>query len=69
MMLRYTKGTPVPERVAAGDASLPGWTAGRVDQLLVDIHAALRPYEAKRAVVPMEGGGRGIDPGPAPSGW
>lgn len=68
-MLRYNKGTPVPEKVSAGDASLPGWASGKIDQLAVDIHGALGKYEVKEVVPPSSGGG--VDPGPAgpSSGW
>jgi hypothetical protein len=70
VMLRYNKGTPMPEKIASGDASLPGWTGGKVDQLLIDLHGALGQYEVKEVVQPMEsGGGGGVDPGPSPSGW
>jgi hypothetical protein len=44
---RYNQGIPKPEPVKQGDASLPGWVDGKVDELAVEIHKALAKYEVK----------------------
>jgi hypothetical protein len=48
VMHRYNQGIPKPEPVKEGDASLPGWVEGKVDQLALDIHKALARYEVKK---------------------
>jgi len=58
VMARYNQGIPKPEPVKEGDASLPGWVDGKVDQLALDIHKALAQYEVKRP--------GGLPPAPAP---
>ncbi|NVB80331.1 MAG: hypothetical protein HOV81_18200, partial [Kofleriaceae bacterium] len=35
---RYNQGIPKPEDVKEGDASLPGWVEGKVDELAIEIH-------------------------------
>ncbi len=45
--LRIDKGTPMPQPLGPNDASLPGWAPGKVDQLALEIHSALAPYEVK----------------------
>lgn len=45
--LRIDKGTPMPQQLGPNDASLPGWAPGKVDQLALEIHQALAPYEVK----------------------
>ena len=46
-MLRYLAGSPQPEKLAATDASVPGWAHGQVDQLQFEIYQALKQYEVK----------------------
>jgi hypothetical protein len=47
LMIRYHAGSPKPEPVAENDPSVPGWATGKVDQLALDIHDALKQYEIK----------------------
>jgi hypothetical protein len=47
LMIRYHAGSPKPEPVAETDPSVPGWATGKVDQLALDIHDALKQYEVK----------------------
>jgi len=47
LMIRYHAGSPKPEPVAENDPSVPGWATGKVDQLALDIHEALKQYEVK----------------------
>jgi hypothetical protein len=47
LMIRYHAGSPKPEPVAENDPSVPGWATGKVDQLALDIHDALKQYEVK----------------------
>ena len=58
VMARYNRGIPKPEQVKEGDASLPGWVEGKVDELALEIHKKLAKYEVK--TVP------GVMPAPAP---
>ncbi len=46
-MMRINKGSPMPDQLSANDASLPGWAPGKVDQLALEIHEALKQYEVK----------------------
>ncbi|MEJ7598576.1 MAG: hypothetical protein WKG01_11765 [Kofleriaceae bacterium] len=46
-ILRYHEGRPNPDKLASDDPSLPGWVTGRVDQLQLAVHEALRSYEVK----------------------
>lgn len=46
-MTRINKGSPMPEQLSPNDASLPGWAPGKVDQLALEIHEALKQYEVK----------------------
>lgn len=59
---RKNAGIPKPEPVKEGDPSLPGWVEGKVDQLALDIHKALAPYEVKQ----LGGLPPAPEPGPAP---
>jgi hypothetical protein len=60
LMMRYHAGTPKPEPIQEGDPSVPGWATGKVDQLALSIHEALKPYEVKQL--------GGVTPaGPAPA--
>ena len=43
-ILRYHEGRPNPDKLAADDPSLPGWVSGRLDQLHLEVHDALRTY-------------------------
>ena len=61
VMARYNIGIPKPEPVKEGDASLPGWVEGKVDELSMDIHKELAKYEVK--TVP----GSAPPPTPTPS--
>lgn len=47
VMARYNQGIPKPEPLKEGDASLPGWVQGKVDELSLDIHKELSKYEVK----------------------
>lgn len=58
ILARYNQGIPKPEPLKEGDASLPGWVEGKVDQLALDIHKALAKYEVKQL--------GGLPPPPAP---
>jgi hypothetical protein len=60
LMMRYHAGTPKPEPISEGDPSVPGWATGKVDQLALAIHDALKPYE-----VPTLGGATTAGPAPA----
>ena len=44
---RYNRGIPKPEPLREGDASLPGWVQGKVDELALAIHNQLAKYEVK----------------------
>jgi len=46
-MMRLDKGTPMPQPLKPNDISLPGWAPGKVDQLALEIHQALKPFEVK----------------------
>ncbi len=46
-MLRYHAGSPKPEPMSENDASIPGWAQGKTDQLVFDIHDALKSWEVK----------------------
>ena len=59
VMARYNRGIPKPEPVKEGDASLPGWVDGKVDELALAIHKQLAKFEVK--TVP------GMVPAPAPA--
>ena len=48
-ILRYHQGRPNPDRLASDDPSLPGWVGGKLDQLQLAVHEALRPYEVQTA--------------------
>jgi hypothetical protein len=48
-ILRYHQGRPNPDKLASDDPSLPGWVTGRVDQLQLDVHEALRTHEVETA--------------------
>ena len=61
LMIRYQAGSPKPEPVAENDPSVPGWASGKVDQLALEIHDALKQYEVKS--VPGQ-----VPPPAAPSG-
>lgn len=61
VMARYNQGMPKPEPVTEGDASLPGWVEGKVDQLALDIHKALAQYEVRKP------GGLAPPPEPGPT--
>jgi hypothetical protein len=47
LMMRYFAGRPNPDKLEPNDPSVPGWATGKVDQLALDIHDALKPYEIK----------------------
>ncbi len=47
LYLRYHAGSPKPEPLKDDDISIPGWAQGKVDQLALDIHNALKQYEVK----------------------
>lgn len=61
LMMRYHAGSPQPEPVTENDPSVPGWAQGKVDQLALAIHDALKPYEVKQL-----GGVTPAGPGAAP---
>ena len=63
LYLRYHAGNPKPEALKDDDISIPGWAQGKVDQLALDIHTALKQYE-----VPSMGGVTPAGPAPAPAG-
>jgi len=44
---RWNTGIPKPEPLKEGDASLPGWVQGKVDELAMAIHSQLAKYEVK----------------------
>jgi hypothetical protein len=72
LMIRFHAGSPKPEPVAEHDPSVPGWATGKVDQLALDIHDALKQYEVKTvpgAVPPPSGppGGPSPDEPKAPA--
>jgi hypothetical protein len=62
LMMRYHAGSPKPEPITEDDPSVPGWAHGKVDQLALDIHTALKNYE-----VPQMGGVQPAGPGTAPA--
>ena len=71
LMIRYHAGSPKPEPVAENDPSVPGWATGKVDQLALDIHDALKQYEVKTLpgqVPPPTGPAPTPTPTPAPDG-
>ncbi len=47
VMMRYFAGRPNPDKLEPNDPSVPGWATGKVDQLALDIHEALKQYEVK----------------------
>ena len=47
VMVRYFAGRPNPDKLEPNDPSVPGWATGKVDQLALDIHEALKQYEVK----------------------
>ena len=47
LMMRYHAGPPKPEPIGENDPSVPGWATGKVDQLALSIHDALKPYEVQ----------------------
>jgi hypothetical protein len=47
VMARYNRGIPKPEPIKEGDASLPGWVDGKVDELALAIHKQLSKFEVK----------------------
>ena len=49
IMRRFHAGSPLTEPIKENDASQPGWTTGKVDQLAYAIYERLKPYEAKPA--------------------
>lgn len=59
ILARFNQGIPKPEPLKEGDASLPGWVEGKVDQLALDIHKALAQYEVKQV--------GGLAPAPEPT--
>jgi hypothetical protein len=65
LMMRYHAGSPKPEPLTEDDPSVPGWAHGKVDQLALDIHEALKAYEVKQlgGVTPAGPG----TPAPAPA--
>ena len=68
IMLRYNAGMPNPDKVAANDASLPGWATGKVDQLAYDIYDALKQYEVKSPIgIAPATAAPAADPAPAPA--
>lgn len=60
LYLRYHAGSPKPEPLKDDDISIPGWAQGKVDQLALEIHKALKQYE-----VPSMGGVTPAGPAPA----
>jgi hypothetical protein len=62
LMMRYHAGSPKPEPITEDDPSVPGWAHGKVDQLALDIHTALKNYE-----VPQLGAVQPAAPGAAPA--
>jgi hypothetical protein len=69
LMMRYHAGSPKPEPVGENDPSVPGWAQGKVDQLALDIHEALKQYEVKQmgGVTPAGPGTAPAAPAPAPA--
>jgi hypothetical protein len=61
-MARLNRGMPMLEPLKEGDASLPGWVEGKVDQLALEIHKALSKYQVKS----LGGPPPPPTPGPAP---
>lgn len=51
LYLRFHAGSPKPEPLGENDPSVSGWPQGKVDQLALDLHNALKQYE-----VPSMGG-------------
>lgn len=47
IMLRYFAGRPNPDKLTEDDPSVPGWATGKVDNLALEIHEALKQYEVK----------------------
>jgi hypothetical protein len=47
VMMRYFQGRPNPDKLEPNDPSVPGWATGKVDNLSVEIHEALKQYEVK----------------------
>jgi hypothetical protein len=47
MLERWNTGIPKPEPLKEGDASLPGWVEGKVDELAMAIHTQLAKFEVK----------------------
>jgi hypothetical protein len=45
LMLRRLADSPMPQKLSEDDPSVPGWATGKVDQLALAIHDALKPYE------------------------
>jgi hypothetical protein len=60
VLMRYFQGRPNPDHLEPNDPSIPGWASGKVDNLAVEIHEALKPYEVKA-------GGPQVMPAPAPT--
>jgi hypothetical protein len=70
VMMRYFTARPNPDRLAADDPSVPGWTQGRVDQLYRAIHQALGAYQvrARQAVPPRQAGAAALPASSTPPG-
>ncbi|MBL9019682.1 MAG: hypothetical protein JNL83_36160 [Myxococcales bacterium] len=59
LLMRRVAGSPQPEKLELGNASVPGWATGQVDELQFEIYKALKAYEVKAP--------GGIAPAPAPA--
>ncbi|MDB4957223.1 MAG: hypothetical protein JWO36_4792 [Myxococcales bacterium] len=71
VMLRYFAGRPNPDQLTEDDPSVPGWAHGKVDNLAVDIHEALKQFEVKTVPAmlpaPTSGAPGATPPAPAPA--
>jgi hypothetical protein len=65
-MMRYHAGSPQPEPLTPDDPSVPGWAQGKVDQLSLAIHDALKSYEVQQ-LGGVQPAGPGATPAPAPA--
>jgi hypothetical protein len=71
LMIRYHSDSPKPEPISENDPSVPGWATGKLDQLALDIHDALKQYQVQSvpgSAPPPAAATPAPAPAPAPDG-
>jgi hypothetical protein len=63
-LYRMHKGSPQPEPLKEDDISLPGYVHGKLERFAVDLHDAMKPYEAATPA-PATPGAPAAAPAPA----